>query len=221
MFAHVQDGPREYKLVNPGPQVTPTARQQLLTKLEQLGRDDTLIISGSFAQGIPANFIGTIGQQAASQHFQFVIDTSYPEVLDALQYHPLLVKPNNVELASWFDQPADIDADHLIELGQELRRRGAQNVLISRGGAGAILVGDRVFTGTAPTITVLNSAGSGDTMLGTFVAGMVTGKAPAANLQMALAAGSDTARSAWITDFQHVPELAAQINVTEVKHSQY
>ncbi|WP_056956591.1 1-phosphofructokinase [Lacticaseibacillus pantheris] len=216
VFAHVQDGHREYKLVNPGPVVASSARQQLVDKLARLGHGDVLIISGSFAQGIEPDFITSVGRMSAQQHFRLVIDTSYPTVLDTLQYHPLLIKPNNAELTSWFGLPADADTDQLVRLGHHLRDRGAQNVLISRGGAGAILIGEHDYTGSAPRVNVLNSAGAGDTMLGTFVAGLVNGKDAPDNLRMALAAGSDTARSAWITDFQHVDELAEQVQIKQL-----
>ena len=50
VFTHVDDGEREYKLVNPGPVVPASGLKQLEKLLEQLTNQDALIVSGSFAQ---------------------------------------------------------------------------------------------------------------------------------------------------------------------------
>ncbi|WP_155286376.1 1-phosphofructokinase [Lacticaseibacillus zhaodongensis] len=216
VFTHVRDGNREYKQVNPGPEVSPAGLQTLIDHIGQLQADDVLIISGSFARGISPSILTEIGKISVTQGFKLVLDTSYPEVLNTLQYHPYLLKPNNAELASWYDLPADIDDEQLIKLGRDLQKRGAQNVLISQGGSGAIFIGKDVYQGNAPRIKVLNTAGAGDTMLGTFVAGLVAGKEPADNLRYALAAGSDTARNAWVTDFKQLDDLLTQISVQQL-----
>lgn len=213
VFTHVEDGDREFKQVNPGPEVSAAGVTKLLEHIQALTVDDTLVISGSFATGITPDILQRLGAMSARQQFKFVIDTSYPQVLAALQYHPYLIKPNNAELASWYGLPADIDEAKLVELGRDLQKRGAQNILISLGGSGAIFIGEDVYKGNAPAIKVLNTAGAGDTMLGTFIAGLVQGKTPQDNLRYALAAGSDTARSAWVTDFTQLDDLLPQIQV--------
>lgn len=216
VFTHVQTSGQEYKLVNPGPEVAPEAVVQLLEKLRQLSKGDQLIVSGSFARGVAPQLVVIIGQIAAEHDIDLILDTSYRDVLDALPYHPLLIKPNNAELASWYDLPADIDANRLVALGRDLQQRGAQNVLISRGNDGAIFLGKHVYSGNAPDVAVLNTAGAGDTMLATFAAGMVQGKDDATNLQYALAAGSDTASKPWITDFNNLDRLVANTHVIQL-----
>ena len=217
VFTHVHDGDREFKQVNPGPVVTASGLANLKQQIKKLNVQDTLIISGSFAQGIKPDFLSQLGQMSITQGFKYIIDTSYPEVLDALQYHPYLIKPNHAELASWYGLPANISENQLVELGHDLQKRGAQNVLISCGPAGAIFISDRVLRGNAPDVTVLNTAGAGDTMLGTFVAGMIKGTAPEVNLKNALAAGSDSAAQPWITDFTNLDQLTAQIQITQIQ----
>ncbi|WP_179396252.1 1-phosphofructokinase [Lacticaseibacillus absianus] len=215
VFTHVSATNEEFKLVNPGPAVGAAALRQLLERLERLGTDDTLILSGSFAQGIRPEVIVTIAQLSAQRHFGFVIDTSYPEVLDALQYHPLLIKPNDNELASWVGEEPPRDTASRIAMAKQLIDRGAQNVLLSCGEDGAIFVGQAgCFAGNAPKIAVLNTAGAGDTMLGTFVGGWVAGRPVADNLREAIAAGSDTARRSWLTTFEDLDDLRDQIVIT-------
>ncbi|MCI1893917.1 MAG: 1-phosphofructokinase [Lactobacillus sp.] len=214
VFTHVDDGEREYKLVNPGPVVPASGLKQLEKLLEQLTNQDALIVSGSFAQGIEPALISQLGVRSQQQGFKLIIDTSYSAVMDCLKYRPFLIKPNNAELASWYGRPANIDSMEIVKLGRDMQHRGAQNILISCGNAGAIFIGDQVLKGNAPQIDVLNTAGAGDTMLGTFVAGLVKGKPSAENLKYAIAAGSDTARNSWVTDFNHLDDLLAQITVS-------
>ena len=60
-------------------------------------------------------------------------------------------------------------------------------------------------------IEEVDSSGSGDALLGTFLAGMLKGYTPVRNLADAIAAGSDTAQSKWLTDFRTTPALQKQV----------
>ena len=96
--------------------------------------------------------------------------------------------------------------------------RGAQNVLLSLGSQGALLVNaTTVLLGNAPKGTVVNTACSGDTMLGTFLAGMKQQKPLDENLKYSIAAGSSTAFRSGLTDFTDVDELSKQITIKVVK----
>lgn len=216
VFTHVDDG-SEYKLVNPGPQIPTEVIHQLLATISDLTSNDTLIISGSFSAGIDPHIIVDIARISNASHFQLIIDTSYKTVLDTLKYHPLLLKPNNEELAAWFNETNVDNPAVLIQLGQKLIQQGAHNVLISRGKNGALLINrHHVWSGNAPQINVLNTAGAGDTMLGTFVAKAINRELPEISLKYAIAAGSDTARNSWITDFSNLEELLKQIHIEEI-----
>ncbi|WP_412989799.1 1-phosphofructokinase [Pediococcus siamensis] len=214
VFTHVQDENQEYKLVNKGPRADPEQIEALLTILRGLESTDILSLSGSFSEGIAPTILVEIAQIAQERRFKLVLDTSYQEVMETLMYHPYLIKPNDHELASWFGLTTIPKRDELIELGKTLVTKGAENVLISLGGEGALFMNhQQVFYGNAAKGTVVNTAGSGDTMLGTFLGGLITKKGAKENLRRALAAGSDTAFQSWITDFKRVPELEKQIQV--------
>ncbi|MFT8410127.1 MAG: 1-phosphofructokinase [Schleiferilactobacillus perolens] len=214
VFTHVRETGEEFKQVNPGPHVSAAELAELWQQLTQLTASDWLIISGSFSQGIDPGILVKIGRLAQQNKFRLIIDTSYPAVKEVLPLHPYLIKPNEEELKSWYGVSGATDLPDVLRLGQRAVHEGAQNVLLSMGSDGAALITPtQILVGNAPKVAVLNTAGSGDTMLGTFVAGLMQGKHPAENLKYALAAGSDTARSSWITDFAHVDELLNQITV--------
>lgn len=218
VFTRVQDENQEYKLVNKGPKTDANQIEQLLTKLRQLNQDDVLSLSGSFSEGIKPDILVEIAKIAEINHFKLVLDTSYSEVMDTLRYHPYLIKPNDHELSSWFGLDQVPGREKLIAMGETLIKRGARNVLISLGSEGALFINDtEVLYGNAAKGEVVNTAGSGDTMLGAFLGGLIKGLDGHANLKRALAAGSDTAFQSWITDFKNVPNLEAQIQIQLIK----
>ena len=218
VFTRVVSDNTEYKLVNPGPEISAETLKQLYQQLTTLGADDWLCVSGSFARGIEPSFLLQLGKLSRENGFALIIDSSYPEAVKALAYQPLLVKPNDAELMSWFNQSGEADLATMVKLGHKALAAGAQNVLVSLGAAGALFMNQNVtLVGNAPKIDVLNTAGAGDTMLGTFLAGLYQKQNLADTLKLAIAAGSDTARRAWITDFNETDELLTQIKIKKLE----
>lgn len=218
VFTRVQDENQEYKLVNKGPQTNSDQVSQLLDKLRQLDEDDVLSLSGSFSEGIQPSILGEIAKIAAAKQFKLVLDTSYSEVMETLSYHPYLIKPNDHELSSWFGLDHVPNQEKIVAMGKSLVEKGARNVLISLGSKGALFINEAtVLYGNAAKGDVVNTAGSGDTMLGAFLGGLITDLDNQANLKRALAAGSDTAFQSWITDFKNVPNLEKQIQIQVIE----
>ena len=78
-----------------------------------------------------------------------------------------------------------------LDAARALHARGMENVMISLGGAGAVLVcreGD--FTAAAPRIKPLSTIGAGDSSIAGFLAAMAEGRPPAECLKTAVAFGS-------------------------------
>lgn len=214
VFTNVVSNGAEYKLVNPGPVVNQDSQIKFLKLLESVNEKDIVCISGSFSKGISENFLEDIAKTVTRRNAELIVDTSYHSVLNILKYHPLLIKPNDEELKSWFDIGKEITRDELINLAQELVFRGAKNVLLSLGSQGAVFISkDKIYYGNAPKIVPLNTAGAGDTLLATFIAGMVENKPILSNLKYSIAAGSDTATQEWLTDFKNLENLEKQIEI--------
>lgn len=218
VFTKVVSTGEEFKEVNPGPTIPQSLQEELLMYLKQhVTCDDWIIVSGSFSRGISPSYLEDIAKISKEVNCGLVIDSSYKGVLDVLKYKPYLIKPNEEELLEWFDDEDmdDKNLDKLIKYGQNLIERGARNVLLSLGAEGACLITDtNVYVGNAPKIKLQNSAGSGDTMLGTFM-GEIINKIPMLEaFKRSIAAGSDTAQSTGLTDFKAVSELGKQIKIT-------
>lgn len=218
VFTRVKSTDKEYKLVNPGPKVDEEVIQQYIEWLEKLTSEDMVIISGSFSEGIPHQLLEEIGKISQEKGFSLVIDSSYKEVMDTLRYKPFLLKPNEVELAKWCGIDHRLSEEELERYSLDLIHKGAQHVLLTLGDKGAWWISKgRILKGNAPRGEVVNTACSGDTLLGTFLAGLVEGIEMEENLKRALAAGSSTAFRPGLTDFSDVEELSRQVTIEEVK----
>ncbi|MBA1393106.1 1-phosphofructokinase, partial [Lactobacillus sp. XV13L] len=169
VFTNVIDQNTEYKEVNPGPTIGPEVQGKFLDYLTAtLQKGDMVVVSGSFSQGITPAYLVKIARIAQKKAAKLVVDSSYMAVLDTLAYHPYLLKPNDAELASFFDFKGEMTHAKTVELARKLIQGGCANVLVSRGAKGAALVtAERALFATAPQIRVVNSACAGDTMLGT------------------------------------------------------
>lgn len=114
----------------------------------------------------PENLAGT----------RVVVDATGELLLNAIPYHPFLIKPNDEELAEIIGCDPD-DHEKLVEGARDLHAQGALNVLVSRGGKGAFLVderGDYREMGALPG-KLVNSVGAGDSTVAGFVHGYLEG----------------------------------------------
>lgn len=90
---------------------------------------------------------------------------------------------------------------------------GAQNVLISLGGEGALLITqeDKVHFLKAPKGDVVNTVGAGDSMVAGFIAGYQETRDFNTALKMGIAAGSASSFSMNLATRQEVANLLKQI----------
>lgn len=215
VFTQVNQTEEEYKLVNQGPEIPPEKVQAFLDQIRTLQAQDYLCISGSLPRGVAPTILVEISRICEERGIHLIIDSSYQEVMDCLPYHPFLLKPNEEELASWFGQVIDTEEAYLF-YGQQLLAAGAQNVLLSLGGEGAIFfTQDKIIRGNSPKGKVVNTACAGDTLLGTFLAGHLSQQPLEETLRKSLAAGSSTAFRKGLTDFLDVEALSKQIEIKE------
>lgn len=191
-----------------GPQITPTDLKELHTKLEQLNEGDFLVLAGSIPKSIPDSIYKDIMKMLSEKKINFVVDATKNLLLNVLQYKPFLIKPNHIELAEMFNVSLKGD-DDIVIYARKLQDMGAQNVLISMGGEGSILITSQgeVMRMRAPKGTVINTVGSGDSMVAGFIAGYLKSQDFKEALRFATATGSATAFSPWLATMEQIDNL--------------
>ena len=152
----------ETEINGKGPAVTPAEIAAFKEKFAHLTADDVVIFAGSLVPNLDDDFYFELIKIIQEKGAQFVIDTTGESLRKALQEKPLVVKPNNHELAELFGVEFS-GIDDIIKYAQKLREMGAQYVMISMAGDGGLLVtADGVYRSLAPQGTVVNSVGAGD-----------------------------------------------------------
>ena len=124
------------------------------------------------------------------------IDSSKKLLLNTLKYHPFIIKPSLAELSDYFDVSID-NNDDIQKYMLKLQELGARNILCSLAENGAILLSEekQFYYHDTPKKQVLNSLGSGDSMLAGFIYEYTRSKDYLKALKMAIACGSSTAFS--------------------------
>ena len=173
------------------------------------------MFAGSLLPGLGDDFYFDLIKIIRSKGAQFVIDTTGDSLLKTLPEHPLVVKPNNHELAEMFHVKFN-GMDDIVKYAKKLLEMGAQHVLISMAGDGGLMVmKDKVYRSLAPKGTVINSVGAGDSMLAGFTGTFAETKDPVEAFRYGLASGSATAFSEDLATRAKIDEILPQIKITE------
>ena len=96
---------------------------------------------------------------------------------------------------------------------RKLQEQGAQNVLVSMAGDGAVLVDENgmAYQAEAPKGTLVNSVGAGDSMVAGFLAGWLETGDYGYALKLGTATGSATAFSIGLAEKPLIDELLAAL----------
>ena len=179
-----------------GPEITADKIKELFLKLKKLNDGDYLVLAGSVPASLPDDLYSKILEELSGKNINIVVDTTGNQLLNVLKYKPFLIKPNHHELGEIFDQEMDT-TEKITEYAKKLQDMGAVNVLVSRGGDGAVLVDSNgtVHPAAAVEGTLVNSVGCGDSMVAGFIAGYITNKSYSEALKLSVASSAATAFS--------------------------
>lgn len=195
-----------------GPDIDEKDIEELLQKINEITSNDLVILSGNIPKSIPKNIYQIICDILEKNNVTFVVDATRELLIDVLKYKPFLIKPNKEELEETFKVKITTK-DELVTYAKKLQDMGAQNVLISLGGDGAMLLNkeDKVYYSKAPKGKVINTVGAGDSMVAGFLAGYKKTKDYEQAFKMGIATGSASAFSMDLATAKEVENLLKDI----------
>lgn len=201
----------ETELNGQGPRIAPEDVDALFSKLDVLGQDDTLVISGSVPNTLPSDMYEQVMERLTGRGVRIVVDAERDLLTRVLPYRPFLVKPNNHELGDIFGVTLKT-RDEVVPYALRMQEMGAQNVLVSMAGEGGVLVAadGQVYQSPAAKGTVVNSVGAGDSCVAGFLAGLMETGSYQTAFQMGLAAGSASAFSDHLATRPEVEDLMSR-----------
>ena len=157
-----------------GPKISDRALTELFKRLGELVDGDVLVLAGSVPDSLPQDIYQQILEYLSAKKIVTVVDASKDLLTNTLKYKPYLIKPNLNELGEIFGEKPN-SKEEIITYASQLQEMGAQNVLVSMAGDGALLLESNreVRCCAACEGKVINSVGAGDAMVAGFVSGIL------------------------------------------------
>lgn len=185
---------------------------KLKEQISKLTDKDILILSGSLANGLEKNIYHELSKITSAKVF---LDTRGSLLLDNISNN-VLIKPNIKELEEVFSESIN-DNKKLYDLASKFIEKGVENVLVSMGSNGAILVKKgKYLKANIPKGKYINSIGAGDSMVAGFAYAYHNHYNDIEALRLAVACGSSTAYSYGIGEKTLINELLKDIEIQEV-----
>ena len=180
------------ELYERGPRLAPGDWDRVVEKVvSHLPHATWMVLSGSSPPETPDDGLKQLVARASSAGVPVLLDTYGPWLAGALGLGPALLKINQDEAAGLVGHAVDTAASATAAAG-ELRRRGAQAVVITLGKQGALCV-DRdgaPFGWSAPRVPGTFPIGSGDSLFGGIVAGLSRKQSLREALRLGVAVGA-------------------------------
>lgn len=198
----------ETEINGQGPVITEEAQQALFEQLDALKKEDILVLAGSIPNTLPSDIYERILEHLQGRGIHFVVDATKELLLKVLKYHPFLIKPNNHELGEMFGVTLKT-RDEIVTYAKKLQEMGAENVLVSMAGDGAILLTEDgiIYKAKPPKGKVLNSVGAGDSMVAGFLTGYLNTGDYEKAFQLGVVTGSATAFQYWLATKEDIVAL--------------
>lgn len=209
---------KETEINGNGPVISDVKLEELLTKLDGLKAGDTLILAGSIPSSLPNDIYEVIMKRLSGKEVKIIVDATNELLLKVLPYHPFLIKPNHRELEEIFKTKIT-NQDEIICYARKLQAQGAINVLVSLGKDGALLVSEdsHVYSCNGAKGKLINSVGSGDSMVAGFLAGYLKDKSYQEAIRLGSACGGATAFNDDLATKEMIDQVYQQINVEVIE----
>ncbi|MFX3623561.1 MAG: 1-phosphofructokinase [Ectobacillus sp.] len=203
----------ETEINGQGPVISQEQLDQLIEKVRSIPTGSVLVLAGSIPASLPSSLYEQLTKECGERGVKVAVDASGNALLHVTRYRPFFIKPNHHELGELFDTTIDSVQDAAL-YGRKLADMGAENVVVSMAGDGALLITkEKVYFANVPKGKVINSVGAGDSLVAGFV-GMYTKTADLLEaFRFAVATGSATAFSADLATKEKIEELLPQVEV--------
>ena len=211
----IKTGEVETELAGLSPEINENHVLALKEKLGNIQDGDILVISGSVPKSLKTTIYKEL-VEGLDKNIKVILDTRGEAFVETLKVKPFLVKPNHHELEEFCGKELH-SIEEIVEGARTIQKLGVQNVIVSMGKDGSILLTeDSVYKGNVPKGTLKNSVGAGDSMVAGLVSKLAQGESLLEAYKFGIASGSATAFSHNLATKDEVLALLNQINIIKV-----
>lgn len=205
------------KLNQPGPQITVAEEENLLEICLKTARiSKYFLMAGSLLPGLKMNWYAKLLLNIRGNGSYVALDADGETLKKALPEKPSLIKPNRYEAERVLGKRLPNEKS-LVWAGRRLREMGAQNVILSLGGEGALFSGkEGAWRGYSIPVRAKSTIGAGDSLMAGFLFQQIRGKSIPESLAFGMACGTHTA-TLGATEFCTKPEVMKLVSKMVIK----
>ena len=206
----------ESEIAGKSPNVPKEKSDELLTFINKnIKENDILVLSGSVPNSVSSSIYKEIINKSC-KNIKIILDARDEAFKIAVKEKVFLTKPNKKELGEYFNKTIETTED-IIKYAKELIKEGSENVIVSLGKEGSVLVKkDEVYIGNAPEGKLISSVGSGDSMVAGIVYGLSKNLSLSDAYKYAIASGSSTACSEGLTTFENMNNFLEKVEIKKI-----
>ena len=206
----------ESEIAGKSPNVPKEKSDELLTFINtNIKENDILVLSGSVPNSVSSSIYKEIINKSC-KNIKIILDARDEAFKIAVKEKVFLTKPNKKELGEYFNKTIETTED-IIKYAKELIKEGSENVIVSLGKEGSVLVTkDEVYIGNAPEGKLISSVGSGDSMVAGIVYGLSKNLSLSDAYKYAIASGSSTACSEGLTTFDNMNNFLEKVEIKKI-----
>ncbi|MFV0518900.1 MAG: 1-phosphofructokinase family hexose kinase [Lachnospirales bacterium] len=196
--------------------VTDKNFDDFISKISTVDEGNYLVLGGSAPQGCNHFFDKTL-RHIENKNMKLILDINGKFLLDFLKYKPFLIKPNLKELCEIFDKEIT-EIDEVVKYAKELFEKGAENVLVSLGKRGGVLVcNEGVYIATQKDTEPVNVVGCGDAVVAGFLHGVILNENTVKRFERAMTFGVATAISIDLCSEKTYNEVLGYVTIEKVE----
>ncbi len=157
----------------------------------QLDGETIVTFTGRAPSGVSMTAVTEFLEKIRNKGAKVVIDSrSFSTLDEIIAAKPWLIKPNQEEISEYLGREIKTH-EEIIDIAEGIRKSGVENVMVSLGAKGALLVCEEgVYICTPPKIEAISSIGAGDSSIGGFIAAILEGLSPKDALCRSVAYGT-------------------------------
>lgn len=202
----------------------PTIDEEELNKFYQLydsilDKCNIICASGSLPDGLPVDIYNELIKRANKKEKKFILDTSGEPLAKGIIERPYLIKPNKEELSKLIGRNINSEED-IIRGVKNFIEGGIEVICISLGDKGALVFNNGyMYRVDIPKVEVMNTVGSGDSMVAGFAVSLLRGYDFESMLRLSSACGTANAMELETgkVDLDNVDKLINRIKIEKIK----
>jgi 1-phosphofructokinase family hexose kinase len=205
------------EILEPGAAPTAESQQELVSAIRKECQDSVLVVSGSLAAGLAADFYVSIIETARASNVRTFLDTSGEALQASAKTQTSFVKVNRLEAENLVGRSIK-NVEETVKAANEMIRGGPESVAITSGEEGLIWVEHQngpLWLARPPRSRAGSTVGCGDATLAGFASAAIRGMVGEEAVRFAAACGAANcvAQTPGQIELARVQELLPQVEV--------